>query len=246
MNMGNENTESGQVPGASGQPSQEASQVSGSTPSSVDVETLKTVLRPLIAEEVARNQQSTKDKRIAKLSGEMASVKTVLNRLEELMNEGFSQKQAVRLLEMEERQLLANRDSHQDEAEVPATGKTGTQTQAGSVDTATLVKQLGLDANSPEVLAAIRGSDDIASQLATLASLAVKKRAAQQATPNPAQIMTGGGGHSVPPTTTASLQREYEEANQKIPRGANAIQARVNLKGAIRKRAQEAGVESPV
>ncbi len=194
--MGNENTESGQVAGAAGQPNQQASQTSGTSTSSVDVEALKGVLIPFITEEVAKQSQSIKDKRIAKLSGD---VKSVLSRLDELTSEGWSQKQAIRLMEIEERQQLAGHDDQEVEAEVPVKGKTGTQTQPAGVDTAALVKLIGLDANSPEVLAVIRDhSDDTLAQLSALTDLGQKKRAVQQAPANAAQIMSSGGGATAP------------------------------------------------
>jgi hypothetical protein len=104
-----------------------------------------------------------------------------------------------------------------------------------------------LDANSPEVLAAIRDhSHDPIAFKAALFDLRGKKQAAQQAPANPAQIMSGGGGQHVPPVTTDSLQAEYINLTKDLPPGEQGVRRRLDAKIAIRMKAAQAQVNSPV
>src|SRR4030065_32685 len=71
-------------------------------PSAVDVEALKKALRPVIAEEVAKSDQSIKDKRIAKLQGSVDEFQSQLAKLKELMGDGLSERQALREMKLDE------------------------------------------------------------------------------------------------------------------------------------------------
>ncbi len=185
--MTDNNTESGQQPGDVGQPAQPPSGSPGTPPSSVDLKALAEALRPLLAEDIQRGAQSTKDKRIAKLQGQQDEL---LARYDDLLKE-MTPAKAKRELLID--QLLVNQ-LEQQSAPVP-TGSAGTTSQAASDPIAALIPNLGLEPNSSEVVAAIRAhSNDLPAQLAALNDLAAKKKAAQAQPPQPGSIMSSAGG----------------------------------------------------
>lgn len=213
------------------QPSTQPSTGSGSLLSG-DVETLAKALRPIIAQEVERTVQSTKDKRIGKLEGQVGDFAEQLARMKAIQAEGFSEAQALRLMRLE-----ATTEPNTP-AEPP---KVQGSTQATpSVDAHAVFAAMGYDPSGPEVTAALRSSSDFVVQVATLAALKTKAAPA-----NPATMQPAGGG-TAPVVSASALEAEYRSMTAKLPGGQAGVKARFDAKIAIRKKAQEAGVPSPV
>ena len=210
----------------------------GQSPSAIDVKNIAEALRPIIAEEVSRSTQSVKDKRIAKLQGD---VDKALARYDELLKEGLTPARARRELALDQ---LLEAQSSADGSVVPASPVTGTHQTQAVFDHTALLATLGLDPNSPEVLGVVREGGDAASQVLKYANLAASKVKTQTA-PNPAQQVPIGGGSSASVTTDA-LMKEYQELTKNIPVGQTGIQARFEAQLAIRKKAREAGVPEPI
>ncbi len=240
--MGNENMEGGQAAGTVGQPNQSASAANGDQQlSSVDVKTLESLVKDLAGQ--VRALQSDKDRGVHKLDQKLNSLTETIKQYEKYRGK-YEPDEAQWRMQVDA--LLAQGQGIP-QADVPSAGGGGTPTQAAGVDTATLVKAVGLDANSPEVLAAIRDhQDNLFEQYAAITNLAVKRQAAQQTPPNSAQIMSAGGGQPVPSVTVDSLTAEYQNLTKNIPPGEEGVRARLDAKIAIRKKAAEAQLQSPV
>lgn len=239
--MTENNTESGQGPGAVGTPSQPPSGTPGTSPSSVDLKALAEALRPVVADEVKRSSQSVKDKRIAKLQ---AQQEELLAKYDDLLKEGLTPAKARRELMID--QLLEGQLG-QAETVVPPTGGGGTPPQAaGDTFMAGFLKLAGLDANSAEVTSVFRDTPNPMEQIARLTALAQERqKQAQPASSNPAQVLGGSGGVSVG-VTSESLMAEYRNLTKNAPEGEYGIKQLFEAKRAIRKKAAEAGVKSPV
>ncbi len=197
--MTDTNMEGGQAAGSVEQPNQPVSATeSDQQLSPVDVKALKTVLKDWKEfQGQLRALQQDKDRGVRKLSQDFKELSEQFKRYEQLKARGFDQDEIERQMELDA--LLAERRGTPAPTDVPPGGGGGTPKQAASVDTAALVQLIGLDANSPEVLAVIRDhSDDTLAQLSALTDLGQKKRAVQQTPPNPAQIMSSGGGATAP------------------------------------------------
>jgi len=238
--MTENNTESGQGPGAVGTPSQPPSGTPGTSPSSVDLKALAEALRPVFAEEVKRSTQSVKDKRIAKLQ---AQQEELLAKYDDLLKEGLTPAKARRELMID--QLLEGQLGQAETIVPPEKG--GTQTQAaGDTFMAGFLKLAGLDANSAEVTSVFRDTPNPMEQIARLTALAQERqKQAQPTSSNPAQVLGGSGGVSVG-VTSESLMAEYRNLTKNAPAGEHGIKQLFDAKLAIRKKAAEAGVKSPV
>lgn len=193
---------------------------------------------------LVRSLQSGKDKGVKKLTDEVDSLKEQLARYEKLRSKGLDPEEAAYRMEVE--QLLAERRGGRASTPVPAQGGGGSPTQPAVIDHTALLDNLGLDPNSPEVLAIVRAGGDLSQQVIAFGNLAAQKRAKPQPQPNPAQQVPTGGGLPTGSVTSDSLMRKYQELTKNVPPGQAGIQARQSAKYAIRKEADEAGVASPV
>lgn len=196
-------------------------------------------LRGVIADEVDRRVKSVKDKRFDALEAtqrEVTNLRDTLVRYGELRAKGMDEDDAIFRMETERR--LAQLQS------TPAPAQP--QSAPGSAPKATsneitdeVLETLGLSPNDPRVSAIQREGAD-ASRLLKLA--VEQKRAAKQAPP-PSAVMPAGGGVSSS-VTTDSLMAEYQQSISRIRRGDAEPLFKAKL--AIRKKAEEAGVPSPV
>jgi len=197
------------TPGAAGVPTPTPSGTVGQT-SAVDVETLKKALEPFITDLVERKTQSTKDKRIAGLQGQVSDFEAKLARLEELRESGMSQKNAMEFMKLEDA-VLAHAPANSQAA--PQGEAAGTRETAAGVDTKSILQAMGLDANDPAVGEVLRSKSDPLEQTVEFAKLAAARRS--QPKPNPAQQMPAGGGISIQGETkeslTAALKAELEK-----------------------------------
>lgn len=225
-----ETLESGQNAGAQDLTNQDAS--AGGTSTSFDVKALAEALKPYIAEEVSRAAQSQKDKRIGKMEGKVSDFEAQLARMKELVSEGWSEKQALRLMQSG----IVGMTEPVDESELPQKSEKVNSQFATSVETTKVIELLGLDPNDPEVLRATLGTKDPLAGLIDVAA-ARKQKAAQQT--NPAQLMGSGGGEQA----KVDLQSRYREEVSKIARGDTDAQWKIIQK--YRKMARDLKVEPP-
>lgn len=214
--MSDTNTESGQTTEPQGSPTPAASQTGVSPTSSVSDERLEATIRKILKEESSRNTQSIKDKRIAQLSATQNDFRSRLERLEDWEKKGVSREQALWQMDIEDR-LPGNQQPIQQGA-IPEPSEGGTQAVQASNVHSSIIAGLGLDANRPEVVQAIR---DHGSDLTDFVKAVTQISAAQAAKPtgSPAQVLpTSGGGSSVSAPDLESLSKELAEFQAKPPR----------------------------
>lgn len=219
-----------------GTPNPQSSQAGGSS-TSLDVEALAKALQPHIRAEVERTQQSVKDKRIGKLEGQVSDFAEQLAKLKALQAEGWTEQQAMRLMQLD------NLAQPSQEAGPPK--PQGSGVAVPGVEAQAVIKAMGYDMGGEEVTRVLREHpNDAVAQVNALANLRVQA-ATQVRQPNPAQVMSAGSGQSIG-ITTESLKADYDKLTEKLPRGVQGLQGRVDAKIAIQKKAREAGVQSPV
>lgn len=205
--MTDNNMESVPTSGAQGVPTPDASPAGGQPTSAIDVKAIAEALRPIIQEEVARSGQSVKDKRIARLQDD---VDKALARYDELLREGLTPARAKRELALD--QLLEGRLDNSDGV-APTQQAVGSRPAQATPDHTALLSSLGLDPNSPEVLAVAREGGDYASQVGRFAALAAQRKA--QPAPNPAQQVPVGGGTSVSDRTLEDVEADLVRIKKK-------------------------------
>ena len=151
---------------------------------------------PFIKEEISKGTQSTKDKRIQKLTNQIDGFESQLAEFNDLIKGGLSEADAIWRMKVEA-QLKMN--------EAPAEETIGNQsTPTASVETQAILQQLGLDENNPEVTKVLRESKDLAAQLASFIDLSTSQK---QTEPNPAAVQPTGGGKT-----------SYESVDQVVER----------------------------
>ena len=158
----------GQTETAQGVATQPSAAASGQS-SSLDVDAIVKALTPHIETIVDRKTQSVKDKRIAGMQGEIDGFKSQLQQLKALQAEGWTEAQAIRLMESQSRPQPAV------EQPVAQQAKTGNSAHAASVDT-TVIQAFGFDASDPEVTNILRQHPDAYSQALNLATLALQRK----------------------------------------------------------------------
>ena len=207
------NVENVAAGGDAGQPASTPSPTPTTPPSAVDVEALKKALRPVIAEEVAKSDQSIKDKRIAKLQGSVDEFQSQLAKLKELMGDGLSERQALREMKLDE--ALARLGVT--ETSAPAPSVSGNTAQPAVEETVLdFLREVKLDPNSPEITAELRKGGTPVEQIKRLAKVAINLGTARQPEPNPAAVMSTGGGQAVSPEDDLeSIDRELERLKSK-------------------------------
>ncbi len=176
--MNTEQMENGQ--GAAAQPSAGVSNQS----SALDVTKLVEALGPHIEAIVERKTQSVKDKRIAGMQGEIDGFKSQLQQLKALQAEGWTEAQAIRLMETQSRPTPG----------MPAEAQpkmVGNQQSAANIDT-TVLAALGFQANDPDVTNILRESPNQIEQINKLATLAMTRKNANATQPSFAQMQPAG------------------------------------------------------
>ena len=188
--------ESEQPSGADTPPVDQPSEQADSKTSPVDVKAFAEALMPFIKDEISKGTQSTKDKRIQKLTNQMDGFESQLAEFNDLVGKGLSETDALWRMKVES-QLKMN--------EAPPEETIGNQsTPTASVETQAILKQLGLDENNPEVTKVLRESKDLAAQLASFINLSTSQK---QTEPNPAAVQPSGGGKT-----------SYESVDQVVER----------------------------
>ena len=176
-------TGASQVPAsaAQGEPSSPASE-----PSLADV--LKSV-SDLTSQ--VRALQGNKDKGIANVSKRLSSFEERLAELNSLKAEGWTEKQALRLIRQDE--LTEHPGTEVGSAAAVGTG--GNQPNSANVDTDTILRAAGIAPNDPEVTQLIREGK---TSLVEVMSYIVERSKRASTQPNPAQVLPGTSGQSVP------------------------------------------------
>lgn len=188
----------GSQPSASpvpGQPSSPASE-----PSLADVLKIVTSLDAQV-----RSLQGNKDKGIAKVSRRMDTVEELLAEFNALKAEGWTEKQALRLMSRDE---LSDKPSIEPEP-AATVAKGGNLSNSANVDTDALLIAAGIQPNDPEVTTLYRSGK---TTLTDIAQFIVERKARASATPNPAQVLPGSGGQSL------NAQPELDEITTELAR----------------------------
>lgn len=147
-----EKLESGQNQGAPGQPTSGASNGEVSSPS-IDVDAVLNALGSRLDEMIERRVQSMKDKRLGRMGQQLDEFESVLTRFQELINEGWSEAQAKRIMRLE----ASGRQEEASEPEVtqkPA--EPGNSQPVAPQKKDVNPKVLGLDPKDPDVTRRIR------------------------------------------------------------------------------------------
>ncbi len=179
-----------------------------------DLERIVNELKSSVKEISRRVSQSTTARVISKL--EESGLSEKLQRLEELQNDGLTQKQALRQLEMEEKlnailEALAKRDGAPQE-EQPASEEAAKPTNNISAIEMNFIKKLGLDVNSPEVISVMRITD-APERLVAYTKLA----STLNVSPNPSMVIPPSqSGESM---SGVDLTQKYYEEVKKLRRG---------------------------
>jgi hypothetical protein len=241
--MTDSNMDSGLSGGTGGTPSQPGSGSAGDQQhSSVDVKALEAALKELQGQ--VRSLQGNKDRGVNEVKSQVKDLMKQLEWVKKAEARGLSPEEIEEQLEL--KALLAEKRGSSLPTSSPAQAD-GNRQQVASPDTTAWLKSVGLTDTDPDVVAAYRDHGDEPGQLAQqLLNITAKRQQVQQRPPNPAQVLSGGGGVTVSGVSRQSLQAEYDAQNKNIPRGEYAIKARGQLKDAIRKKARDAGIESPV
>lgn len=177
--------------------------------SAIDVDALAKALEPTLAKLVEKQWQSGKDSRISKLQGKVDDFDAQLARFTELVGEGMSQKRARQWMKVE--QLLASQGAGEKDEPQAAPQVTGgnRQQQAPGVETAQLLNVLGLSDSDQQVMELVREGVTDPNRFV---QLAIQKKQAQTAAPNPAGIAPAGGGGGVDTTSLESVTADLQRA----------------------------------
>ena len=167
--------------GADGQPTQSGSEPKASP--SFDVEAWAVGLDAKLDELVEKKVQSFKDKRFDRLTGKVDDFSSQLAEFKKLTESGLSEDDALWRMKVEQKLNEAPQEGTQ--------GKAGSS--GASVDTQAILKEMGLDENTPEVANILREKKDIASQLVAFAQLSATHQS-RSSTPNPAAVQPSGAG----------------------------------------------------
>ena len=209
--MTESNMDSGQPSGSFEQPNQNVSAGAGDQPhSSVDAKAFETALKELQGQ--VRALQSDKDRGVHEVKSQIKDLMKQFEWVKKAEARGLSPEEIEEQLELKallaERRRGASPDSSSDDA-------AGSRAQTANVDAKAILTGLGLEANDPQVVEALREQDFVA-QLAKLTEIAAtKKTQANKPSPNPAAIMPTSGGISVQgedlDTNTAELEKALRQ-----------------------------------
>lgn len=220
-----ENVETTASTGAAPQPTGAAS--GGQAGTSAITEELLQVLRSEIQTTVERTLQGQKDKRVAGLIGKVTDLENLLARQKELAGKGFNEAQTLEIMRIQE--AIEGRAPVQTEAQRPGSPPAPTANLYQGV-----IEAMGLDVNSPEVIAVLRTNADPMGQLTALAAV-VKERRQAAAQPNPAQQAAANSGTGVPgetiETLTEQLNKAMEKPTQNMPKIRELKAKLANLRG---------------
>ena len=153
-------------------------------PSANDVTALAAALKPIIAEEVKRQTQSVKDKRIAQLQGDVNGFSEQLAEFQKWKGLNKSDDEAMLMMRIEQ--------SLRQQEPVEVQGGAAPQPAQPGVDTRTILLATQLDENDPQVGQLVRRGAGVGDYIA----LAAQRRS--QPAPSPAAVMPVSSGQTVP------------------------------------------------
>ena len=200
--------------GATGQPDQATSQGKGTPTSADEIAELKTAFKQFVAE--VRQAQGVKDRSIDEVRKEVTSktkdFESQLAELKKLTSEGMSERQALLSMKLDE--ALTRFGVDQSAVAQPVSGNTAQLPVEETVSD--FLREVKLDPNSPEITAELRKGGTPVEQIKRLAKVAINLGTARQPEPNPAAVMSTGGGQAVPPEDDLeSIDRELARLKEK-------------------------------
>lgn len=182
------------------QSTQPPSAGAGVQPPSIDVEALAKALEPRLQQMVERQWQSGKDRRIHNLEEQVGDFKSVLDEFKAWKAKGLDDDDAIWRMQV-------SRAIPQPGQQAEPSGRTGgsdTSVPAPKVDAQALLQAVGIDANDPEVTAILAKGGDPSAEIV---ALAVKRKNP----PNPAAVMSTGGGGAVGGDNIDSLTEKLQK-----------------------------------
>lgn len=191
--MSQNDAEVGKETGASTPPGAEVSQPETS-PSSVDVDAIAKALGPMIADTVAKQVQSFKDKRFDQLGQQVSGFSEQLARLRTKMETGLSEQQALHEMSLEDRLAVLEQGLQPTGTPQAQPAGTGENKVAVTETAQAVLKALGINENSPEVTKIFSENSTLEGQLNAI--VALKSGNAKAPEPNPAGVQPSGGGGS--------------------------------------------------
>lgn len=222
-------TDSELADGTLGSSNQEGSPASGQ-PNSPDVEAIvsKLLEHPAFKTAIERTAQSVKDRRFSQLESEQGSFKEQLARLKEIQAEGFSEAQALRLMDVEK--LPMNQEPGTPER------KADHRPQAANAEAmSVLLGQLELDPNDPKVIDTMRLTGDDLTRIQALITVAADKRMKKNQPANPAAVATTTGGNVSPGTNKEELTAKLKKLlNDPYAKDKDIQEVKAKLKEAIK------------
>lgn len=156
-----------------------------------------------------RALQSEKDKGTHKLEKRVDKLDEVIAKYEELRGEGLSKSRALREMQMDAFLQEQNPENAVPASVQPAQGSA--PAEPTRLEMEAILSTLGLDANDPQVVEAMRLSP--IDRIAQFTKIAVDRKQ----TPNPAAVQNVGGGSAVLPEEDLTAVREKLAAMRSLP-----------------------------
>lgn len=190
---------------------------------------LKDTLLPELDERIARQTQSTKDRRLGKFDKRLGEIESVLADYQQLVAGGADPDAATDKVLLRE---LASRLQQDSPASVPQPGTLGAETMQTA---RSILRDKGLSENDPEVLAFFSGryASDL-DFIAKLSDFAAKKEMTSSLPVSPATVSAPGGGAPAA-SDQESLMQQYKQESARVGRGPKQI--------AVRRKYRELGLD---
>lgn len=156
-----------------------------------------------------RALQSEKDKGVARISREVKDLAEQLESYYERREAGLSHEQALREEVLDE--IVAERTGTPSDATVPPVE--GAAPQLAVADEgylSTILNLAGLNSNDPDVIELLRKERDPIKRMNAIGELAESRKQAQTTPPNPAAVMSAGGGQAVESEDLESITKELQ------------------------------------
>ena len=182
----------GNLPAGTGASQAPASPAQGEQSSPASEPSLADVLRELTeVRSQVRALQGEKDKGIAKVAKRLDTFAEQLAEYKELTSGGLSEKAALKLMQLDEPPVRHDVNP----APAAAVGTGGNQPNSANVDTDTILRAAGIAPNDPEVTQLVREGK---TSLTDVMQFIVERSKRASTQPNPAQVLPGTSGQSVP------------------------------------------------
>ena len=184
----------GQSSGTGGEPTQPVSQGAGDQQHSDAVTRLETVVKELQGQ--VRSLQGDKDRGVNEVKSQVKDLLKQLAWVEKAKARGDTPEEIEEQLEL--RELLAERRDRTGSPNASSATATGNRQQVTGPDATVVLSTLGLDAQDAQVVQIQAAGLTPADEALAFIQLAHQRKQALEQPAKPAQVMSGGGGSTVP------------------------------------------------